>query len=163
MILPLASLLAACTIAWVGAPSWLPWWAVLAPTCVGAAGLLLRGRPLFFLGTVLGLALVAAAAWEGAVVPGLLATGLLLWSWDLGWVRVSLQGRGGRWGEMAAALARSSAWAVLASMAVAFLFIWLQLRLSFWWLLGLAAVTLVLLLRLLRALRASSVPEEQLP
>jgi len=156
VIVVLAPLLAACGLAWVGAAGWLPGWAALGTAGVWAAGLLARNRPLFILGTSLALALLAASAWTGGLRTGLLGMALLLWSWDVGWSTLALKGVSGDARGVHLYIARTSGWVALGGLMTAFLFSLLQVQLSFWALLGLAALAWALTLYVIRTVRAGA-------
>ncbi len=157
MILSFLGCLAGCALSWAGLgfPREPLAAATLLVPGLWGLGLLFRRRGLLNWAWFLGVGLASATAAQGDLTWGLGAMGAFLWSWDLGWVEVTLTatdpGRLPRWIQHY--VARRSGAIAAVGLGLGWGFSQLRLGLPFWVLVALALVFWAAVFFLIRAIR----------
>lgn len=97
MVLSALACLGAYALAWgsLGFPVTPWWWASLVAPLAWLTGLATRRPGWLVTGMYLMVALAGIAVTQGASAVGLVAIGLLLWGWDLGWLETTVARRRG--------------------------------------------------------------------
>jgi hypothetical protein len=146
------------------------WWASLAAPLTWLGGLGARRLRWLTAGMYLMVALAGISVTQGAPALGLVAMGLLLLGWDLGWLEITVgrwRGRnkagrkwlGGAWlehpGLIRRAAARAAA-AVTPGVVLGLTFSELHLSVPFWWLMAGALAAWAGAVALIRAARTAA-------